>query len=351
MPRYAILLAPGANRVYGRSAPALGRAELAVLNAFGLAGHLCDVGEERLGGVPYLTFATTADLDDAATAVLSNVSGAFALFERDGTDRLLPIDRSALDRWDDDLITIPRYRGKTNEQFTKLLVNLALVVGHGADALRADGERRDRLVVVDPLCGRGTTLNQAVMYGLDAVGIDNDARDIDAYVSFMATWLKNKRVKHHVERQRLGPGNHGPGQRVTITMAATKAELKAAGGQRVVVIADDTTRAVDHLGKSCADALVADLPYGVQHGSRVGAELSRRPAELMHDALPVWRSLLRPGSAMALSWNTRTLARQELIETLDAAGLEIVDCGADASFSHQVDRSIARDVIVARRSA
>ena len=128
-------------------------------------------------------------------------------------------------------------------------------------------------------------------------------------MSFLATWLKNKRVKHHVEHQRLGRGSHGPGQRVTITMAATKAELKGAGGQRVVVIADDTTRAVDHLGKSCADALVADLPYGVQHGSRVGAELSRRPAELMHDALPVWRSLLRPGSAMALSWNTRTLSR------------------------------------------
>ena len=74
------------------------------------------------------------------------------------------------------------------------------------------------------------------------------------------------------------------------------------------------------------------------------------PSELVHDALPVWRSLLRPGSAMALSWNTRTLSRHELIEALDGAGLEVVDCGDDAGFSHQVDRSIARDVIVARRS-
>jgi hypothetical protein len=53
---------------------------------------------------------------------------------------------------------------------------------------------------------------------------------------------------------------------------------------------------------------------------------------------------------MALSWNTRTLSRHELLAALDGAGLEIVDCGDDASFSHQVDRSIARDVIVARRS-
>ena len=57
--------------------------------------------------------------------------------------------------------------------------------------------------MVDPLCGRGTTLNQAVMYGFDAAGIDSDGRDVDAYVSFFTTWLKNKRAKHHVERQRL----------------------------------------------------------------------------------------------------------------------------------------------------
>jgi tRNA G10 N-methylase Trm11 len=194
--------------------------------------------------------------------------------------------------------------------------------------------------VIDPLCGRGTTLNQAVMYGFDAIGIESDRRDVDAYVTFFATWLKNKRIKHHVERQK---------QRVTITLAATKAEQRQTGGQRVVVIADDTTRTVDHFGKNSAEALVADLPYGVQHGSRVRSGLSRRPLDLLHDALPVWRSVLRPGSAMALAWNTRTLSRQVFIDALETAGLEPVERGDEGNFSHQVDNSITRDVMVARR--
>jgi hypothetical protein len=343
--RYALLLAPGANRVYGRSAPALGRAELALINGFGLAGRLSDLHEERLGGVAYLTFeASGLDTDDIA--VLSNLSAVFALFERDGPHLLRPMELSRLDRWDDDLITIQRYSGKTNEQFTKLLMNLALVVGHGGEALRPAG---GRLRVIDPLCGRGTTLNQAVMYGYDAVGIESDGRDVDAYVSFFTTWLKNKRAKHHVERQKLPRSGHGPGQRVTITLAASKAEQKESAGQRVVVIADDTIRAVDHLGKNSMDALVVDLPYGVQHGSRAGADLSRRPQELLGAALPVWRSLLRPGSAMAMAWNTKTLDRGVFVEALESAGLEPVDSGQAGSFSHQVDRSITRDVMIARR--
>jgi hypothetical protein len=81
--RYALLLAPGANRVYGRAAPALGRAELSLINEFGLAGRLSDLHEEQMGGVAYLTFeASGLDADDIA--VLSNLSAVFALFERDG---------------------------------------------------------------------------------------------------------------------------------------------------------------------------------------------------------------------------------------------------------------------------
>jgi hypothetical protein len=339
--RYALLLGPGANRVYGRSAPALGRSELAVINEFGLGDRLSDLAEERLAGVAYLAFSASGlDADDIA--VLSNLSGVFALFERDGDHLLRPIELSPLDRWDDDLITIQRYSGKTNEQFTKLLMNLAVVVGHGGDALRPAGAR---LRVADPLCGRGTTLNQAVMYGFDAAGIESEGRDVDAYVNFFTTWLKNKRAKHHVERQKLRREGHGPGQRVTITLAATKEEQK----QRVVVIADDTVRAIEHLGRNSMDALVVDLPYGVQHGSRAGADRSRRPSELLSVALPVWRSLLRPGSAMAMAWNTKTLERAAFIEALEAAGLEPVDEGHERTFSHQVDSSITRDVMIARR--
>jgi hypothetical protein len=116
MPRYALLLAPYANRVYADQAPRLAAAELA---AFGpvLSGGLEGIEPERIGGVDYLGF--DGDLTARDVAFVSNLSSAYALFERAG-DLLRPLELSPLARYDSDLITIPKYAGKTNEQFTKL---------------------------------------------------------------------------------------------------------------------------------------------------------------------------------------------------------------------------------------
>src|SRR5690606_12659157 len=60
-----------------------------------------------------------------------------------------------------DLETILRYPGKTNEQFTALLVNLAAAL-----STRRAGLFDGSLNLLDPLCGRGTTLNRALRLGL-----------------------------------------------------------------------------------------------------------------------------------------------------------------------------------------
>ena len=61
----------------------------------------------------------------------------------------------------------------------------------------------ERLRVLDPLCGRGTTLNQALMYGWHAAGVDVDERDVEAYAAFLPRWLKDKRLKHTAATSRL----------------------------------------------------------------------------------------------------------------------------------------------------
>jgi hypothetical protein len=84
------------------------------------------------------------------------------------------------------------------------------------------------LTVFDPLCGRGTTLNQALMYGYHAAGIDTDQRDFEAYSTFIRTWLKRKRIKHHISFD--GPVRRDGkviGRRLRLTMAASKDEQKA----------------------------------------------------------------------------------------------------------------------------
>jgi SAM-dependent methyltransferase len=342
MTGYALLILPAANRVYAQAAPRLTLAELAVFNQALLGGLVGDLEETAIAGVPYVTFSAEG-LDERHAALLANLSSIYALFEREGA-LLRPIPLRRLDRFDDDLVTIQRYQGKTNEQFTKLLLNLALCATTFAGELL---ERRFK--VMDPLCGRGTTLNQALLYGFDAAGMDIDARDFDAYARFIQTWLKHKRLKHHAGVGPVRRHHRTVGRRLQVTFAATKEAYRAGDVQELEVVNADTTQVLEFYRRGAFDVVVADLPYGVQHGSRTAERGVRRgPAELLAAALPVWSQLLRPGGAVGVSWNTHLARRDRLVEILDAAGLEVLDGKEFRQFEHRVDQAITRDVLLAR---
>jgi hypothetical protein len=341
VPTTALLLKANANRVYGDASFDLARAELAVLDE-----HLLRVGlrTERasFGGVEYLVAHHDEDLDDDQLALVSNLSSLHALFAMEGA-LLRPLALTPRAVLPEDLITIQRYQGKTNEAFTHLLVNVALAAG-GAMTRLVAGER---LRLLDPACGRGTTLNRAALYGMDACGIEVDQRDVEAYTVFLLTWLKDHRMKHKLDQAKLRKGREHPAHRITVTYGCSKDRTT----HRVIdVIHDDTTAARAHLAARSMDVLVCDLPYGVQHGSRSeGGALDRGPAALLRDALPVWFDLLRPGAGVALAWNRRTLGRPALEELVAGAGFELRGLDDPAAFVHRVDQSIRRDVLVAVR--
>lgn len=339
MSRYALLLAPSANRVYADQAPRLALAELA---AFGptLSAPLSDISVMSLGGVAYLAF--TGELTSRDIAYLSNLSAAYALFELVEDDLLRPLTLTPLARYDSDLITIPKYAGKTNEQFTKLVLNLTLLASASAGRMLDGG-----LTVLDPLCGRGTTLNQALMYGYNAVGVEIDGKDVEAYKLFLQTWLKRKRLKHTADLVPVRRQGRRAARRLEVTMAASKDDHKAGAVQKVTVLQADTTQLDGLLRGNVADVLVADLPYGVAHGSYDDqGGITRSPLDLIERAIPHWLPLLRPGGALGLSWNTK-VARRELAEDiLIANGLEVV---RHEPLEHRVDQGIERDVLVARK--
>jgi tRNA G10 N-methylase Trm11 len=262
------------------------------------------------------------------------------------------------------LLTILKYPGKTNEQFTKLLLNVTLA----SSAFAGELETR-RLSVLDPLCGRGTTLNQALMYGFDAFGADIGARDVEAYAVFVQRWLKDKRLKHQADFSPVRRDRKVVARRLTAEFAATKDEYKAGDVQRLEVVEADTTRVGEFFRPASADLVVADLPYGVQHGShtrhstghstgragggrsRDGATLARSPLELMRAAAPAWAKALRPGGAAGIAWNTRVARREDAAEALAAAGLVVLDDGPYRDFRHRVDQAITRDILIARKPA
>lgn len=302
-----MLVLPSANRVYGQAAPALACAEL---RAFGCT----DVEAVELGGVPYVAFAAAEDLD------VSSASCLYALFtmEPDGLLRPVPASARPAHGFDDSLVTIQRYPGKTNEQFTKLLLNLAWLAAGRPSAGR----------VLDPLAGRGTTLNHALLGGWRAAGVERDVRAVDAYEVFLRQWLQDHKVKHHFTRGRVRRDGKVVGRRFDLAIAGAEGAVS--------MVADDTRFTTDHFGARAFDLVVADLPYSVQHRDQAG--------RVAAEALGAWAAALKGGGGMALSCNVRALPRERLAALVDEAGLDVQP--ADG-FEHRVDQAIQRDVVVA----
>ncbi|MFD9945838.1 TRM11 family SAM-dependent methyltransferase [Nonomuraea sp. NPDC059023] len=340
MPRYALLILPAFNRVYGEASVRLTRSELEVFGLRALEGEVSGVEEAVVGGVPYICFETTAPLSGGDVALLSNLSSAYALFGMEG-DLLRPLTVTPLDRLSSDLITIQKYAGKTNEHFTKLLLNVTVL----ASDFALDGH----LSVFDPMCGRGTTLNQALMYGYDAYGMDLDTKDFEAYSGFLKKWLRDRRLKHTAETVPVRRERALIGRRFNVSFAATKEAFKGGDTQRVGVVSADTLRGRDFFKPRTFDVIATDAPYGVQHGSRSGGSaLSRSPLELIRKAVPVWAELLKPGGAMGISWNTYGGTRDDLAAILEASSLEVQKF---PDFEHWVDQAIVRDILIAKKPA
>jgi len=336
--RFALLVAPAANRVYAKQASALTIAELGAVNERALGSALSDVREEVFGSVDYVTFvlAEGTELSEPARSWLSNLSAAFALFALEPDGKLMPLSLERWDQLDSDLLTIQKYAGKTNEVFTKLLLNVTLA------ASDFSGQRR-ALSLLDPLCGRGTTLNQALSYGFHATGVEHDKKDYEAYSAFIQRWVKDKRLKHSaVSGQVKGH------PKLDLAFGLDKERFKAGDVLRLCYVSADTHAIGEVFQPRSFDLIVTDAPYGVQHGAHGEGTVSRKPLELLTTAIPIWRQVLRPGGALGIAWNTHVLRRTELSRLLADNGLEVCDSAAYRGFVHRVDASIERDLIVAR---
>ncbi|MFD0541519.1 SAM-dependent methyltransferase [Actinomadura luteofluorescens] len=261
MTAYGLLVSPSHNRVYAQAAADLVKAELAVFSERALGGRVRDIEETSIGGVPYVTFSAD-ELTEQDVRLLSNLSSLYALFQIEG-ELLRPVGLQPLDLFGSDLLTIQKYSGKTNEYFTKLLLNVTAMATDSPMDLITGRPR-----VFDPMCGRGTTLNQAMMYGLDAAGMDIDGKDFDAYTAFIKTWLKNNRVKHQAEVTNVRREKAVLGRRLHVTLGASKERYKSGETMEITVVNADSLGASRFFRPASFDLIVTDAPYGVQHGSR-----------------------------------------------------------------------------------
>ena len=339
MGRYALLVRESSNRVFAAAAPALLAAEVEAIGSH-LSGGMSDGETIALGGLDYFCFESS-DLTDADLFLVSNLALARGVFEVIGGDALRPIALQPLEWFDTDLITIQRYVGKTNEQFTHLLVNLAVSASRSAHHRASAGER---VRLLDPVSGRGSTLNRGLVYGFDVGGVEVDESHVDQHRIFLTTYLKDHRIKHKAQTERIRKG----------PLAGTSAFDVAirpgdpAVAQRVKVARASTENTAQLFAGKKFDVIAGDLPYGIHHTSKGGAKAANHgsPEQLVADSLVGWRQVMAPGAALGLSWNVHTLSREALGNQLVGAGLEVVE--HSRSFEHRVDRQITRDLIVGR---
>ena len=154
---YTMLLWPHANARYQVETEKLARAELEVM--LSRLGMEYTWEEGGVAGLPSLDFAARP-LADAEATVISRHSLLYALFERREDGALLPLLGREAPRVGGDLPGILKYKGKTNENFTQLLINLAWLAGN----------MPERAHLLYPMCGRGTALFVALNRGWDVVG-------------------------------------------------------------------------------------------------------------------------------------------------------------------------------------
>lgn len=332
MTRFLILVAPAANRVYAGQAVQLTAAELEICGGpYGLSA----IEPVSRAGVDYVAFTAEDDQRQRPELLrtVAGLSASYALFAEADHGLLRPEELISDDRFSDDLITIPKYQGKTNEQFTRLLVNVT-----AASTGRQVGS------LLDPVCGRGTTLSVGLTVGLDVGGVELDGKAVEAYAAFLKSYLRRKRIKHKAEINPVRREGKALGRKL-------EAEITADGGatQQLTVFTGDTRQSAKLFGKRRFDLVVADAPYGVVHGSSGAAKRDRSPQSLLAEALPVWAGPLRAGGALGLAWNTYGLSREELTRLATDAGLEPCAGGPYARLGHRVDSAIYRDVFIARK--
>lgn len=223
-----------------------------------------------------------------------------------------------------------RYKGKTNELFTRVLLNMAIFAGAYREQFT------ERLRVLDPLAGGGTTLFLALAAGYDAFGIEQSRQDVETTEVFVRQYLHSE----HIVYKELDERGRRAGRRYQFTVGRKGEETR-----HLVLVHGETAQAAQHLqevpGGPHMHAIVGDLPYGIQHFGEI--------EDLLNEALPIWERLLLPGGTLALAWNATRIERAALAQLVESrTALHVRDEPPYTQLEHAVDRVIKkRDIIIA----
>jgi hypothetical protein len=333
--QFALLVKSHANARYAQSLLKLAALECqCLLSALNVKA---EVAVERLAGTPFLIVDTDA-LNDQQWAYLSRHSAVAFAAVRDG-EWLRPLSLQPPAYLEPDLSQVLKYKGKTNADFTAMML-------HCARSASAFALIPGPLAVLDPVCGRGTTLFCAAQEGDDATGVETDEKALHEADVYLQRYLQYHRYKHRREDRSLTLPEGGTLRECRFTFSNDADAYKRGETRTLRLIRGDTARADLAAGAESCHLIVGDLPYGVQHAPREKKGFSSLEA-LLAGALPAYHRTLKTGGAIALAFNTYTLAREKLTDALEKAGFSPLRQSPYEDFAHWVEQAVNRDMVIA----
>lgn len=342
MTNYAILIQPGFGKADADAARQLCLQEFAAVAK--LMNQTIDAIEHAaIGGVPAIIFRCDGALSEADVALLRRLSFFYTLFEAGdcgGRRALLPVELQGSRYFPDHLGSMLKYAGKTNERFTRMMINLAV------SACQTGNKGVMRLL--DPMCGKGTTLFEALIDGMDVSGVEITRSYWQESQTYLVKFLEMGRYKHKTSSETV-PDSRGrkQGDVFLLTMANSKADYDAGNTRAMRLVHGDSKQTGLFFKRASHDILVCDLPYNVQHEGK-GASTGREDlAKLLDQCLPGWAAVLKPGGCAVLSFNEHTLKRASVEESMEKIGLAVLREEPFCGCPHRVDQGIRRDFVVA----
>lgn len=333
--RYAMLLWPHANARYREAIEPLAQQELLAV----LTRAFPDIGPETFAasfesvcGARYLAFSMPEERE-GAISLLRGHSAIALLFRIESDGLWSPICGPCESLLGEDLSGVLKYKGKTNERFTRFVLHMAFL------SMECAPPGGQRLRFIDPLCGKGTSLFEAVNLGWDAYGSDIDSGDCNEGFAFYSKYLEYHRVKHQKKAfsMTVPPGKGAPVR-----------SIQAAGTGEIRFAVCDVSETPYVFGKGKAHIVAADMPYGVQHApGEAGRAWHGTLRSLAQRFFAASRDCLEVGGVAAVSLNTNTLPVKVARECAQEAGLTPLEGGVYEGLSHWVEQAVTRDVVIA----
>lgn len=324
MKSLALLISPRAKSAYFNDYIEVAKAELAWL----LPNQAVEY--KKVAEMDFLLLAVSEDV----LPLLARLSCVYGIFEQKGeqeNEPLLPLAIPTDFDLNEDFIFGAKFKGKTNETLTQMLINVGLA------SIEYDNIATVKLL--DPMCGRATTLLWAMRYGMSSKGIEQDGKALADIEQNVKKWCKIHKQKHQFKDGFVG-GKSGKqskskqGKDKFIDFSANDATMR--------IITGDSAETGSLLKSDKFDLIVSDIPYGIQHFT---TSKTRNPLAVLQECAQGWSDVLKKKGVIVLSFNSYIPKRAELIAAFTAHNLEVLEFSAP----HRMSESIVRDVVVFRK--